>query len=300
MIDWREIADADTWELFARDFLAELGFVIEIGPGRGPDAGRDLLVSEQLKGTLHTSKFTWLVSCKHFAVSGKSVGTEDETNITDRLEHHSADGFLGFYSTLPSAALISRLQEYQQQGRLKAYTIFDAKKIESYFVTSGFSKLALRYFPRSYGKIRPIQQLLGELVELRCDECGADILTRSVRDRARANLVWAIPIRGDSEYRELFVVCKGQCDHDLQEKLRARGCTSGWEEIDDLMNPLLFLKNVLTYMNQLRAEPGRVSDEVHKRMKEIYVALAQRTLREVNEEDMQRFKDLRILDGLPI
>jgi hypothetical protein len=33
MIDWREIADADTWELFARDFLAELGFVIEVGQG---------------------------------------------------------------------------------------------------------------------------------------------------------------------------------------------------------------------------------------------------------------------------
>jgi hypothetical protein len=38
MIDWREIADSDTWELFARDFLAELGFVIEVGPGRGRGA----------------------------------------------------------------------------------------------------------------------------------------------------------------------------------------------------------------------------------------------------------------------
>jgi hypothetical protein len=300
MIDWREIQNADTWELFARDFLAELGFVIEIGPGRGPDAGRDLLVSEQLKGTLHTTKFTWLVSCKHFAGSGKSVGTEHETNITDRLEQHSSDGFLGFYSTLPSSALISRLQEYQQQGRLKACMVFDAKKIESHFITSGFSKLALRYFPQSYGQLRPIQQLLGEIVELHCDECGANILTRSVRDRARANLVWATPMQGGVEYRELFVVCKGQCDERLQEKLLARGCTSGWEEVDDLMNPLLFLKNMLTYMNQLREDPRKVSDDVHKRMKEIYVALAQRTLREITKEDTERFKDLRILDGLPI
>jgi hypothetical protein len=138
MIDWREIADPDTWELFARDFLAELGFVIEIGPGRGADAGRDLLVSEQLTGTLHTNKFTWLVSCKHFAASGKSVGTEDEQNITDRLKHHSAKGFLGFYPTLPSAALVARLKEYKNQG-IKAYEIFDAKKIEGYFVSRGFS-----------------------------------------------------------------------------------------------------------------------------------------------------------------
>ncbi len=180
MINWREIPDSDTWELFARDFLAELGFVIEVGPGRGPDAGRDLLVSEQLKGTLHTNKFTWLVSCKHFAGSGKSVGTEDEQNITDRLEHHSADGFLGFYSILPSAALVARLKDYKAQGRIKAYEIFDAKKIERYFVSAGFSKLALRYFPESYGRLRPIQQLLGEIVQLRCDECGADILVDGI------------------------------------------------------------------------------------------------------------------------
>ena len=31
MIDWKEIPDGDTWELFARDFLVELGFVIEVG-----------------------------------------------------------------------------------------------------------------------------------------------------------------------------------------------------------------------------------------------------------------------------
>jgi hypothetical protein len=301
MINWREISDADTWELFARDFLAELGFVIEVGPGRGPDAGRDLLVSEQLKGTLHTNKFTWLVSCKHFAVSGKSVGTDDEVNITDRLEHHSADGFLGFYSTLPSAALVARLQEYKDQARIKAYEIFDAKKIEGYFFDSGFSKLALRYFPESYGRLRPIQQLLGEIVQLRCDECDADILARSVRESPGANLVWSIPVgKSGIEYEELFVACKGECDHNLQARLHARGYTTGWEEIADLFNPILFLKNMLTYMNQLHEDPRRFSDKAHKRMKQIYIALAQRTLREITKEDMERFKELRILDDLRI
>jgi hypothetical protein len=301
MIDWREIADSDSWELFARDFLAELGFVIEVGPGRGPDAGRDLLVSEQFKGTLHTNKFAWLVSCKHFAGSGKAVGTEDETNITDRLGHHSADGFLGFYSTLPSAALIQRLKEYKDQKRIKAYEIFDAKKIEGYFVSVGFSKLALRSFPESYGRLRPIQQLLGEIVQLRCDECGADILARSLSESPRANLVWSIQTEADeNRYEELFVVCKGQCDDDLQARLHAQGRTSEWEEVADLFNPILFLKNMLTYMNMLRENPRRYSDEVHQRMKQIYIAPAQRTLREVTNEDMERFKDLRILDKLGI
>jgi hypothetical protein len=241
---------------------------------------------------LHTNKFTWLVSCKHFADSGKSVGTGDELNITDRLKQHAVDGFLGFYSTLPSAALIEKLKEYKNQGRLKTYEIFDAKKIEGYFVISGFSKLALRYFPESYGLMRPIQQLLGEIVELRCDECGADILTSSVHDSPSANLVWSTPVsKGEIEYEELFVVCKGECDRKLQARLGAQGYTTGWEEVADLFNPILFLKNMLTYMNMLRETPRRFSDQAHKRMKKIYVALAQRTLREVTKEDMQRFKE---------
>jgi hypothetical protein len=186
-----------------------------------------LLVSEQLKGTLSTERFAWLVSCKHFAGSGKSVGTDAEASITDRLEQHSADGFMGFYSTLPSAALVTRLQEYKDQGRLKAYKLFDSKNIESYFVTAGFSKLALRYFPKSYRRLRPIQQILGELVQLRCDECDADILRRSVRGSANAILVWSTPFGGGA-YDDFFIVCKGQCDQtskrsSMRKDLRARG-----------------------------------------------------------------------------
>ncbi|KRR19835.1 hypothetical protein CQ14_39005 [Bradyrhizobium lablabi] len=78
------------------------------------------------------------------------------------------------------------------------------------------------------------------------------------------------------------------------------GHATAWEELNDLFNPLLFLKNMLTYMNALRRDPKQFSDSVHDKTKEIYVALAQRTLREVTNEDMERFKSLRILDDLPI
>ena len=137
VIDWTEIPDGDAWELFARDMLATLGFVIEVGPGRGADAGRDLVVSEQLKGCLANKKFTWLVSCKHYATSGKSVGPSDEQNITDRLRQHGASGFLGFYSTMPSSGLVGRLRTYEADGLIAASEIFDAKRIEGYFAEAG-------------------------------------------------------------------------------------------------------------------------------------------------------------------
>jgi len=97
MLDYTEISDGDRWELFCRDYLVAAGFVVDVPPGRGPDGGRDLIVTEQLRGTLASQKFTWLVSCKHLAQSGRAVGVDDENNIIDRLGQHSADGFIGFY-----------------------------------------------------------------------------------------------------------------------------------------------------------------------------------------------------------
>ena len=127
MIDWTEIADGDTWELFARDFLSETGFVIDIPPGRGPDGGRDIVVSEQLQGTLFNTKFTWLVSCKHYATAGTAVGIQ-ETDITDRCKRNGARGFMGFYSTMASAGLVDRLNTLKENGDLDATEIFLSSK----------------------------------------------------------------------------------------------------------------------------------------------------------------------------
>lgn len=303
MINWKEINDGDTWELFARDFFVQLGFVIDAGPGRGADAGKDLLVSEQMQGHLASKKFTWLVSCKNFAISGKSVGPDDEVGITDRLRQHAADGFIGFYSTMPSSRLVERLQEFVRLGQISAYEIFDAKKIEGHFVDTGLSKLALRYFPDSYEKMRPIQKFFGEYKELRCEICNKDILINSIRKPYTANLVLArdsvqLKARTKRKVHSAHVVCKGDCDKELQSNLRSRGLYTGWQDITDLANPIFFLENLLSYMNILHDRKEEYTETAHDNIKSIYIALAQRTLREITKEDEKRYRDLSEIQGL--
>jgi hypothetical protein len=109
MMNFKEIPyNDDTWELFARDFLVERGFFVESSPDRGPDAGKDILIIEKLKGNINEYRFRWLVSCKHFAKSGVAVKEGDEPNILERLTAFRADGFIGFYSTIPSSGLLFR------------------------------------------------------------------------------------------------------------------------------------------------------------------------------------------------
>jgi hypothetical protein len=297
MIDWKEIPDGDTWELFARDFLAESGFVIDQEPGRGPDGGRDIVVSEQLQGTLRTEKFTWLVSCKHKAHGGASVGTE-EYDITDRLKRNNAQGFMGFYSTVPSNGLVTRLDDLLKRGEIRAYEIFDGKKIEARFVAAGMSTLALRYVPSSYGRMRPIQKFFGKYKGLHCNVCNKDVLAQSITEPFKANLVWAAPYNDPKKLDALYIACKDTCDHRLDQRLHNSGFGTSWEDLGDLCNPLLYIKNVLTYTNMLHSGQYTFTSQAHEKMKDVYLAVAQRTLREVTKEDEDRFKSLQILEGL--
>ena len=295
MIDWKEIATGDAWELFARDFLVELGFVVEVEPGRGPDGGRDIVVSEQLRGTLFASKFNWLVSCKHNAQGGTAVGAQ-EVDIADRCVRNGAQGFMGFYSTMASSGLVDRLKDLKSTGRIEAVEIFDHKKVEAMIAASGMSKLLLRYLPASYGKMRPIQNFFGHYSGLECDICGKDVLTASIAEPFSANLVWSCAVETEA-YTKLYVACKGECDHRISERIHRSGNVTHWEDIGDLCNPILYIKNAMAYMNQLHARRVTISEDAHRRMRSIYIAIAQRTLREVTKEDEDRFKQVGMLDG---
>jgi translation initiation factor 2B subunit (eIF-2B alpha/beta/delta family) len=149
----------DTFELFARDFFDALGFEIEEGPSRGPDGGKDLVVLETLSGTLHPIKRRWVVSCKHYARSRKSVGDSDEIDIVGRVRKFKADGFIAFYSTIPSAELMRTLRSHEDEI---AVEVFDRERIEDKLVsTSSLAGIFGRYFPDSYQKVNKKPNVLG-------------------------------------------------------------------------------------------------------------------------------------------
>lgn len=157
ILNFKEIPQAhrggglqDSWELFCREFLLTIGYVILEDPSRGADGGLDLKV----KLDTNDSRTIWLVSCKHKAHSGMSVTHADELNIRDRVESKQCNGFIGFYSTLPSSGLLNVLEGL---GATTPYMIFDYEKIERFIV--GFhsrERLFFRFFPESYKRFKEI------------------------------------------------------------------------------------------------------------------------------------------------
>lgn len=163
MVDFTEIPSSnnfngkqDLFELFACSFLESLGFKIISGPNRGPDDGIDILISEPTGIT--NCDTLWIVSVKHYAHSAKSIGVRDELDITDRVNQAGAEGFLAFYSTIPSAALERKLIILRKEGKIKKYYIYDSRKISHALTTDNrLISVLSDYFPKSYKMLKAEQ-----------------------------------------------------------------------------------------------------------------------------------------------
>lgn len=304
VINFKELPQAnasdglqDTFELFSRDFLEDLGFDIIQHPDRGADGKKDLIVSETRNGVAGKTVVNWIVSCKHYAHSGKSVSDTDEPDILDRVAAHKCHGFIGMYSTLAATSLSGKLNGYKDKIE---HQIFDRERIEKQLLSHPQGiKLARRYFPTSIESFiseNPAPaSLFKEKPEIKCDYCGKDLLT--VREGIFVILQERESYKLDkagnkyTEDKDVYFSCKGKCDRILENRYRNKALWSGgWEDIDDLMIPTLFLQSLMTYINQLFDQ--EITREAHEKMKQLYISVFPHVARNLTECEKSRVKSL--------
>jgi len=306
LIDFKEISKAnvasgnqDCFELFAREFLNALGFSIIEDPDRGQDGGRDLIVSEKRAGIISNTEVRWLVSCKHKIHSGASVIIGDEGDISDRIQAHKCNGFMGIYSSIVSSSLNRKLKSLSDKYEIQ---VFDNEKIERILLENrNANKLIRRFFPQSYNKmeLKAPSNLLDEYLPLRCKVCGRDLLQRDILDRYLGIVVFV----RDKEYNEknkytdVYCVCKGECDRNMVKLERSRENVTGWNDISDLVIPIRFLKFVIALMNRIRSHEDVFTEEAYSNLKNTIISLAQTTMKRQSEEDIRRDKSLWDLSG---
>ena len=293
MIDFKEIKSGETWELFARDFLQELGYVVDVSPDRGPDGGRDLIVTEDFSGIMGDRKFKWLTSCKHYAKSEKSVSERNELNILERVAKFSANGFMGFYSTLPSSGLNSSLSLLKEKGKIEDVIIFDASEIESKLVRKVSAGLLKQHLPEAYKKMKPVQLIVDEYLPLECGHCGKDLLQEKDLGLTLIGFVEDFDEKeGKKKVKDIYWAHKGECDRVLRYSAQAKGYMTGWNDIADLVAPIFFVKFILSIINRLRDGKDVYTDMAIANLRHFIVAISQKSMREVTGEERERFKSL--------
>ncbi len=151
MINFKELPeDGIKFEQLTREILLKMGLEVH-WTGVGPDSERDLFFIERAQGPIANFRRKWLVCCKHFAHSERSVGIADIQNITDRCEAIGATGYLLVCSTQPSSTVIKRLEEIESQGKL-TLRYWDCIEIEKRLNTPESFPLISLFFPQSAQK----------------------------------------------------------------------------------------------------------------------------------------------------
>lgn len=151
MLDFQELPeDGIKFEQLVRELLVLEGFEVH-WTGVGPDGGRDLVVTEKLKGELSEYQRKWLISCKHLANSNKSLGRDQAGNISEDCKAIGAEGFILVCSTQPTASLVTRLEEINKnQGIITKY--WDSIELEKRLLKPNTFRLIHTFLPKSAAK----------------------------------------------------------------------------------------------------------------------------------------------------
>lgn len=302
ILDFKEIPQAnvatgqqDTFELFARDFLQTLGYKILQHPDRGADGKKDLIIQESRVGLSGVTYIKWLVSCKHYAHSGKSVSDTDEPNILDRIAVHKCDGFLGFYSTLPATSLGTNLEGLKSRAEIQ---LFDREQIEKILLdTPEGLKLASRYFSVSYGNYvienpQPAKIFSDEL-SIKCEYCGKNLLEE------KKGIFVLLRKMGDFDaeeykrepYVKAYFSCNGNCDRVLKNKyFQDEMYLDEWVDIADYLSPTGYIKKVMAWLNSFQHAGEVIENEAFEKLKELFLNTFPYISREQTTEENKKVR----------
>jgi hypothetical protein len=120
--------------------------------------------------------------------------------------------------------------------------------------------------------------------------CGKDLL-----DPPSGIIVFAKRhVRGSGgtfEFDGVWWVCKGMCDRVGQQRL-ARGLGTAWEDIPDVMTPTIYVKWVVTLLNNWR-EGVVYSDEALLNLRTFMLTIFPHVARHLTGEEKKRITDLQ-------
>ena len=208
VIDLKEIPNDHAFENFCMHLLDEMGLHIPVQPAVGPDGGRDIICEEPSR--FGSRGYRWLVSCKHYAHSGRSVGVSDDAAHANKLVEHGCNGFMFFFSTPFSEGFRTSVDKVCNQINSQS-RIFNCYEIEKILLSSPrFYPLIRQYLPNSHDR------LIGLInKEECCDFCMPQ------------DALYALYTRNENDNSVNYEVYGDCCISGIIEILNESGCEYG-------------------------------------------------------------------------
>jgi formylglycine-generating enzyme required for sulfatase activity len=158
------LIDAEEFELLCEDLLQAMGFSIEAKVARGPDLGKDIIASYRTADRAGFSEIHhYLIECKHYAKSGRSVREKDLGSPIARMGTHDCDRYVLITSTVPSEQ--ARKQLTSIPSTVPHYQATTWSKGDLARLLDEHPEVRERYFPSPPSKVSTPASALAETVE---------------------------------------------------------------------------------------------------------------------------------------
>jgi hypothetical protein len=199
-------------------------------------------------------------------------------------------GFMGFYSTVPSSGLATKLNARDLRFEIQ---IFDHERIEKQLLTPSGLNIAKRFFPRSFDTWQQEHpapaKIFHEEPALSCIYCSKSLLHP---DPHGIVVVWkSAEPAGHDHTAHVYWCCKGQCDRSLRMHFRRPGIYDAWEDIPDLIVPIAYIRWVTVMFNQLQ-NGKKFSDDAFENMKTLILNLFPLVARHMSAQEKDRISHL--------
>jgi hypothetical protein len=143
-LDLRVVSDGTRFEQLVRDLLEAFGYRVA-WTGKGVDDGRDLVAVEPGDPMFGSVSRKWLVSCKHNAHAGTSVGVNAIGDAPARCKQHGCDGFALACSTVPTSGLLNAFDGWRANERLH-FHYWDDARLEGLLLDDRAAAVRAKYF----------------------------------------------------------------------------------------------------------------------------------------------------------
>lgn len=112
--------------------------------------------------------FAWLVSCKDFSTSKKSVAPKDIVGLYDRAIEHKCHGVLLAVTTPCTDQTVEQLRSFESASRPVSTMIWDTHKLSEILAKrreKRFRFTLARFFPKSSGLSSQLKQLIDVAID---------------------------------------------------------------------------------------------------------------------------------------
>lgn len=114
-----------------------------------------------------------------------------------------------------------------------------------------------------------------------CENCGKDLMLDP-----EMSMVQIVDDMTTKKITRIVPCCKGECDNLLKLRLEENE-SDGWKDLSEFINPILYLKHIMSVLNNMYDGIGFANEEAFEEYKSLVIRCYPYVTRDMTEEEIK-------------